>query len=238
MADWAPKRFWSAVEVTEPAEAPGRFTVRLDGRPVKTPAKAALLLPTRAMAEAVAREWEAQEGPIRPETMPATRAANSAIDKLSLQAPEVRAMLAEYGGSDLLCYRVEAPAALAARQARAWDPQLDWAEAELGARLSVTVGLMPVAQDHEAVARLAAPMAALSDFELAAFHDLVAISGSLVLALAVIRGRLSAPEAFALSRLDENWQSEQWGRDDEAEAAEALRREAFLQADRFFALCR
>lgn len=234
MSGWTAKRFWQAAQ----AEAcDGGFTVRLDGRGVKTPAKAPLVVPTLAMAQAIAAEWEAQQGAVRPETMPVTRAANSALDKVVPQRGEVVALLAAYGGSDLLCYRAAGPEVLAERQAAGWDPLLDWAAESFGARLAVTRGVMPVAQDPAGLARLEAEVAGLSVFRLAGFHDLVAISGSLVLALAVIRGRLGAEEAWHLSRIDEAWQVEQWGEDEEAAAAEVVRRVAFDAASRFYALC-
>jgi chaperone required for assembly of F1-ATPase len=153
MSAWKAKRFWTKAEA-EPCE--GGFTVRLDGRPVKTPAKAALVVPTQAMAQAIAAEWDAQSGEVKPATMPVTRAANSAIDKITAQRDEVVEIIAAYGQSDLLCYRAVAPAALIARQAAGWDPVLDWAEAALGARLVVTAGVVHVAQPSDALARLTA----------------------------------------------------------------------------------
>lgn len=232
---WAPKRFWTEARAV-PA-AGGGFTVHLDGRPVRTPAKAPLILPTEALARHVAAEWDAQEGEVRPETMPATRMANSAIDKVAPQHAAVVDEVARYGGSDLLCYRAEAPAELAERQ-RAWDPVLAWAAEELGAPLLVTAGVIPVAQPAGALARLRGHVAALPPAELAAMHDLVAISGSLVLGLAVGRRRMTGTEAFALSRIDEAYQAEKWGRDEEAAALEDKRLAAFLDAEAFFLLCR
>lgn len=234
MTGWTAKRFWQAAtaEVCD-----GGYTVRLDGRAVKTPAKAPLVVPTRALAQEIAAEWQAQQGTVKPDTMPFTRMANSAIDKVVPQFAEVAAMLAEYGGSDLLCYRATGPAPLADRQAQGWDPLLDWAADVLGARLRATAGVMHIPQEAVALARLADEVRALSNFRLAAFHDLVAISGSLVLALAVARGRLPAGQAWDLSRIDETWQIEQWGEDEEAAAAEGVRKAAFLHAARFFGLC-
>lgn len=234
MSGWTAKRFWKAARV-EPCE--GGFTVTLDGRAVKTPAKALLVVPTRAMAEAVAAEWDAQQGKVDPGTMPMTRAANSAIDKVTVQFDEVVGLLADYGGSDLLCYRATGPAELVARQAAGWDPLLDWSATVLHAPLRVTEGVVPVAQDPRSLARLKARVAALGVFELTAFHDLVSISGSLVLALAVIDGRLAVEEAWTLSRIDEAWQTELWGHDEEADRAEAVRHAAFLHADRFYRMC-
>jgi chaperone required for assembly of F1-ATPase len=231
---WKAKRFRTAAEAVA---CDGGFTVRLDGRPVKTPAKAALVVPTQAMAEAIAVEWDAQTGEVKPATMPVTRAANSAIDKIIPQRDEVVEIIAAYGQSDLLCYRAMGPAALVARQAAGWDPVLDWAAQVLGARLAVTAGVMHVAQPPEALDRLTARVAGMTEFQLAGLHDLVAISGSLVLALAVTERRLSEDEAWALSRVDETWQIEQWGADEEAAELEAARRVAFGEASRFYALC-
>ncbi|MDN5787280.1 ATP12 family chaperone protein [Pseudorhodobacter sp.] len=234
MSVWAPKRFWKRAEVSETAQG---FTVTLDGRAIKTPAKAAFWVPTRTLAAEVAAEWQAQGEKVAPETMPFTRTANSALDKVTPQFAAVAGMLAEYGGSDLLCYRAVAPQELVARQAQLWDPVLAWAVAELGARLVVTGGVMPVAQPLTSLDALAQPIKAQTAFHLSAFHDLVAISGSLVLAHAIARKHLSAETGFALSRLDETWQTEQWGADDEAVESDTVKRVALLHAARFFDLC-
>lgn len=233
MSEWKAKRFWKEATF-EPVE--GGWQVLLDGRPVRTPAKAALVLPSERLAQAIAAEWQAQGEKIDPRAMPATRTANSAIDKVAVQHEEVAAMLAAYGGSDMLCYRAEGPAELVARQSADWDPLLDWAETRFGARLAVTAGVMPVAQDAAALERLAAPLREMDPFALAAFHDLVALSGSLVLAHAVTEARLDAAEAWRLSRLDEEWQIEQWGEDEEAEALAQVKRTAFHDAARFWSL--
>ncbi|WP_210529069.1 ATP12 family chaperone protein [Rubellimicrobium arenae] len=232
MSGWAPKRFWTEVAVVPEGES---FAVTLDGRPVRTPAKARLLVPTRAFAEEVAREWAAQEGAVDPASMPATRLANAAIDKVAAQRAEVVDMLAAYGASDLLCYRAERPEALVEKQRTGWDPLLAWSAEALGADLCTGSGVMPVAQAEGDLARLREHVDDMDDFALAAFHDLVALSGSLVLALAVVQGRLSADEAWRLSRLDEDYQIEEWGEDEEAAEAAARRRAAFLDAARFHA---
>lgn len=232
MSAWKAKRFWKSVSV---APTEGGFSVLLDTRPARTPGKLPLILPTKALAQAVAAEWEAQHGEVRPETMPFTRSANSALEKVAPQRAEVVAMLAAYGGSDLLCYRATHPEALIARQAQGWDPILAWAAAELQAPLKATPGVMHLAQDPQVLARLHGLVADMSDFHIAAFHDLVAISGSLILAFAVVRGRLSAAEAWSLSRIDETWQAEQWGVDEEAELLTESKRAAFSQALSFWA---
>jgi chaperone required for assembly of F1-ATPase len=235
MSGWSAQRFWTDTRVEA---VDGGFTVRLDGRAVKTPAKTLLVVPTRAMAERIAAEWDAQQGKVDPRTMPWTRSANAAIDKVATQFAEVATLLAAYGDTDLLCYRADGPAELAARQTDGWDPLLAWSATALDAPLTATVGVMPVGQPAESLARLTARITQMTAFQLTGFHDLVAISGSLVLALAVADRRLSAPEAWHLSRLDEHWQAEVWGRDEEAGALEAARHEGFLHAERFYRFSR
>lgn len=234
MSGWKPKRFWKAA-TAEACE--GGFTVRLDGRAVKTPAKAPFVLPTLAMAQAAAAEWDAQVAEVRPATMPVTRAANSAIDKVGPQFDEVAELLAAYGASDLLCYRATGPAGLIARQAAAWDPLIDWAATALQAPVLTTAGIVHIAQPPESLARMRVRLFAATPFELAALHDLISITGSLILGLAVADGRLSADEAFSISRIDEHWQAELWGRDDEAAALDALKHAGLTEAARFWALC-
>lgn len=235
MAEWAAKRFWSEATV-RPSEA--GYAVHLDSRPIRTPAGRPLLLPTAAMAAAVAEEWQAQQEVVEPGTMPMTRAANSALDKVAVQREAVIDMLAKYGGTDLLCYRAERPAELVAREAAAWDPLLAWAEATFGARLAVTSGVMPTDQSQDALSRLALPMDGMNDLELTGFHDLVTLSGSLVIALAVHDGRLAADGGWCASRIDEDWQSEIWGIDAEAAEEAEIKRRAFLDAYRVIDLAR
>ncbi len=233
MSDWKPKRFWKTA-LAGPCE--GGFTVLLDERPVRTPTKAPLTMPTIAMAEAVAREWDAQKELVDPRTMPVTRGANAAIDKVRTQRAEVVSLLSEYGDSDLLCYRAAGPEGLIQRQAEGWDPMLDWAAETLNARLFVGEGVMHVTQKPDALQRLEAQVAAFDDFALAAVHDLISISGSLILALAITKDAISVEKAWLLSRIDEHWQIEQWGEDEEATLAEAVKRDAFFDAARFYRL--
>jgi chaperone required for assembly of F1-ATPase len=234
MSVWAPKRFWKQAEAVA-AEA--AFTVTLDGKPLRTPAKAAFWVPTLALAGVVAAEWDAQAGKVRPETMPFTRMANSALDKVAPQFDAVAAMLAGYGASDLLCYRSAAPRELVARQAQVWDPLLAWAMAEFQAPLTVTTGIMPIDQPQGSLARLGGAAQGFTPFQLAAFHDLVVITGSLVIALAITRGHLTPEAGFDASRVDETWQAGLWGVDDEAAEFEAMKRADLLHAARFFELC-
>lgn len=233
MSEWKQKRFWKEVSVEE--EGAG-FAIALDGRRVKTPAKAALVVPSRAMAEAIAAEWDAQEEGVDPLSMPFTRSANAAIDKVTHQFAEVADMLAEYGDSDLLCYRADEPAELVARQAETWDPILDWAADALGAQLKPRSGLMHEAQDPRVLARLRAKVHDFSAFQLAAFHDLVGLSGSLILGFAATQNLRPVEELWEISRLDERWQEEKWGIDDEARETEEVKKASFTHAYSFFGM--
>lgn len=233
MSEWKAKRFWKEATVEE---ADGGFAVSLDGRAVKTPAKSALVVPTQAFANAVAAEWDAQEEMIDPLSMPFTRSANAAIDKVAQQKAEVADMLAAYGDSDLLCYRADYPDVLVSRQAEQWDPLLDWAAEALSARLETRMGVIHEAQSPEALNALSQRVHGLSAFELAGFHDLVSLSGSLILGLAATRDARTTEALWEISRLDEIWQAEEWGKDDEAEAAADVKKAAFLHAKQVFDL--
>ena len=227
------KRFWTSASVRPEA---GGFRVALDARPLKTPAGAALVVPTEALAAVVAAEWDALDGEIRPERLPLTRAANSAIDRILPNPGPVADAIADYGRNDLLCYRAATPQALADRQAAGWDPWLAWAARELRAPLVAVAGITPQPQPETSLAALGAAVAAHGPFALAGLHGLVALSGSLVLGLAVSRGALAPEAAWDLGRLDEDWQAEQWGLDAEAEATAAAARADFLDSARLLAL--
>ncbi len=235
MSEWARKRVWKETDVTE---GQGGFEVTLDGRPIRTPSKSALLLPTRSLAERIAAEWDAQEESIDPTTMPATRMANSTIDKVVPQRDAIEAHLAGYGETDLLCYRADGPEGLLARQAEVWDPILDWAADVHGARLAVTQGVIPVPQTPETILSLAKPMSGFTAFELTGFHDLVTLSGSLVLGHAAASAYDTPESLWEASRVDEVWQIEQWGHDEEAERANVLKKQAFLDAQAFLTASR
>lgn len=233
MSEWAPKRFWKSASAQAAEQGYGVF---LDGRPVRTPAKAVLNVPSLAIAERIAREFDSQGERIDPRTMPFTRTANAAIDKVSIQHADVADMLAAYGDSDLLCYRADAPDGLVARQAAEWDPLLEWAAQTLGARLEARVGVMHVPQDTEALANLRRRVHELTEFEMAAFHDLVAISGSLIIGFAARAGARNIHDLWAISRVDEIWQQEQWGEDEEAKELAEHKNAAFLHANEFLRL--
>ena len=233
MSEWKAKRFWKEVHVE--AQEDG-FSILLDTRAVKTPAKQSLTVPSRAFADAIAAEWQAREEVIDPLSMPFTRSANAALDKVAVQQAEVADMLAAYGDSDLLCYRAEHPKRLADRQSENWDPVLEWAAKTYGARLHARAGVMHVPQEADALERLSREVHGLNIFQLAGFHDLVSLSGSLILGLAATRDAWPIEELWQLSRLDEIWQSEEWGKDEEAEAMAEIKRTAFIHAKQVFDL--
>lgn len=233
MSAWAAKRFWKQAQAV-PCD--GGFTVTLDAKPLRTPAKRPLVLPNEAMAAAIAVEWDAQQGPVRPETMPMTRFANSAQEKVAPQMRQVADYLLRYAETDLLCYRATGPEALTRRQAQGWDPVLDWAAKTHAAPLVVVQGVMPVPQPQESLTRLRRAMDGFTAFQLTGFHDLVGLGGSFVLALALVSGRMSAEAAFDLTRIDEIWQAELWGQDETAALQAANKRRDFLSAFAFWQL--
>jgi chaperone required for assembly of F1-ATPase len=192
--------------------------VLLDGKSLRTPAKREFLLPTKALADAIAAEWEAQAERIDPAAMPLTRLANSALDGVSGREAEVRADIAKYAGTDLVCYRAEGPHELVQRQARAWDTILAWAREALGAHLDIVVGVMPRPQADQATGSLARALERHDAFHLAALHVMTTLTGSALLALGHTHGRLSAEAAWAAAHVDEDWQISQWGEDAEAKS--------------------
>jgi len=228
------KRFWTDVTV---AQGEGGWRVLLDGRTPKTPAHAPMILPTEAAARLVADEWAAQGEFIAPGTMPATRLAATAIDRIPLTHAETAEEVARYLGSDLLCYAADGPMSLVARQKAAWSPWLDWAEAQ-GIRLTRTQGIAHVAQPEESLARGRALAVALDAFTLGGLALATGALGSAVLALALQQGALDGETAFDLSRLDEIFQEEQWGVDAEAAERTADRRAELVLLERWFAALR
>lgn len=221
------KVFWA--EVTTSA-VEGGHEIRLDGRPVRTPGRSPMILPKAEFADFVANEWRAQAGSVNPLSMPGTRLANSAIEKVKPDPEAVVEHLTEYAASDLLCYRADGPRALIERQNAAWGPLLDWASEEFGARLATTTGVMPIEQPTETLVRLRSQLDPLDHFQLAGIYELITLSGSFVIGLAALKRFRSSEALWEISRLDESWQIEQWGVD-EGDAAVTLRKqEAFLTA--------
>jgi len=227
------KRFYKQVSV-EPVE--GGHAIRLDGRAVKTPERADLVLPTSALAHAIAAEWDAQIEEIDPRRMPLTGLANAAIDRVSPDTAAFARGLAVYAETDLLCYRADSPAELVARQAEQWDGLLDWARERYDVHFETVAGIVHRPQAEQTLLRLGQAVAAHDAFHLAALHPLVTIAGSLVIALAVAEGRIDVEKAFVTAHLDELWQVEQWGEDELATRAREHHRADFKAAARFLAL--
>jgi chaperone required for assembly of F1-ATPase len=219
------KRFYERAEVVGNDSG---YAVTLDGKPVRTPSRNTLAAPSRAVADIMAAEWNAQREFIDPLSMPVTRLANSVIDAIATDAQiaAVRDDIAKYFGSDLLFYRASHPEALIAREAAAWDPVLFWVAEDLNAHFIMAEGVMHVAQPEQAIA---AARAALPEdaWRLAAAHIVTTITGSALLALALLRGRLAPPEAWAAAFVDEDWNAEQWGLDEEAAQRRAARKVDF-----------
>ena len=207
--------------------------IALDGRPMLSPARHELVVPSATLAEAIAAEWEAQKDEIRPATMPLTRLAATAIDRTSAQRDQVVTETANYAGTDLVCYRADHPPALVARQQAEWQPLIDWAMLRYDAGLAVTNGVLPQPQSPAALKAFAAAVAAQDDFRLTALHAMTAACGSLVIALALLEGRLDTAAAFAVSQLDETFQIEAWGEDAEAAARRHALAEDIAAAARF-----
>lgn len=226
------KRFYTAAAVT----GDGPWGVALDARPLRTPARAALAVPTLALAEAIAAEWNAQGEAILPRTMPLTGLANAAIDRV---APDVAGFadgLSVFAENELLAYRAEAPLPLVARQATEWDPWLDWARARYDIDFVLVAGIIHRPQPPAMLARLTAAYRAFDAYQLAALNPIVTISGSAVLGLAVAAGAMDAEAAWAVGHLDELWQAEQWGKDPLAEAGHRERQGDLAAATAFVRL--
>ncbi len=226
-----PRRFWTNVEVVPHVRG---FAVALDGRVPRSPAGAELVLPTEALAHLSAEEWAAVGELVEPATMPATRLAFTAIDRIPAVRAETADEIAAYAGSDALCYLAEGPSGLVERQAREWGPWRDWAARELGVTLVPAEGIVHRAQDAAALARVRELALALDDFGLAALALATPLLGSAVLALALQRGVLEAEAAFDLSRLEEDHQERQWGVDAEAAERTAARRAEAVLLGRWF----
>ncbi|MBC8013565.1 MAG: ATPase [Methyloceanibacter sp.] len=228
-----PRRFYKGVTVED---EPGGASLLLDGKGVRTPGKAPLVLPTRPLAEAVADEWRAQGERIDPTTMPLTKLANSAIDGVSGREQAVIEDITAHAGSDLLCYRAQAPRGLVEAQEKHWDPVLAGARDALGAPLVVAEGISHVAQPGASLDRLKAMLAGRDAFSLAALHVMTSLTGSALLALAVALGRMTPEEAWAAANVDEDWQIGKWGEDEEAAARRKNRWRDFEAAARMLSL--
>lgn len=227
------KRFYKQVSV---AAAEGGFQIHLDGRPVRTPAKHLLTIPSIALAEAIAAEWDAQAENIEPANMPLTRHANTVLDRVAAHRDAVVTEIARFGESDVICYRADWPTDLAAAQSAAWDPFVAWARTRYDVSLACTQGIIHTPQSADAITRLHHAVDAMSDWQLAPLHTITTITGSLVIALAVAEGQASKEEAWQAGQLDELFQIEKWGDDPLAAKARAARQTDLEAAARFLEL--
>jgi chaperone required for assembly of F1-ATPase len=227
------KRFYKRVTVEA---RDGGSVILLDGRTIKTPRKRKLSLPSAALARAVAAEWAAQGPRIDPDTMPLTRIANTAIDAVADHMTAVADDIVAFAGNDLLCYRAAEPDGLAERQRASWDPVLAWARGELGAGFVEAEGVMPIEQPAEALTSIWNALDGLDPFRLTSLHIMTTLTGSALLALAHVRGRLTLEEAWAGAHVDEDWQIEHWGEDGEAAARRRHRLGQFEAASRLLTL--
>jgi len=227
------KRLWKSAQATETDDG---FRIELDGRQVRTPARAELLVPGQALAEAIAAEWNSVAEKVDPRAMPLTGLANAAIDRVAPAKAAFAAGLARYGENDLACYRAEGPRPLVERQSESWDALLGWARRRYDVDFAVTCGVLHVPQPAGTIDRLSHAVHSLDPFRLAGLSPLVTIGGSLVAALAVLERAVPPEEAWSAVTIDDAWQREQWGADSEAEAALENRRKDFLAAASFLDL--
>jgi chaperone required for assembly of F1-ATPase len=227
------KRFWKQAAAVPDERG---WSVEIDGKPLRTPARKPLVVPAEKLARAIADEWSAAGQTVDPGAMPLTGLANAAIDRVATDPNAFAASLARYGESDLACYRADNPRELAGRQAKSWDELLAWARRRFDIDFCTTSGILHVQQPEPTIRRLAQAVASFDPFRLAALSPLVTISGSLVAALAVTERQLSPEQAWHAVTIDEQWQREQWGPDADAEAALEARWRDFFAAARFLEL--
>ena len=207
------RRFYKTVSA---AAGDSGWQVRLDGRPVRTPGRAVLAVPSQTLAEGMVAEWDAQSETIRPDSMPLTQLASTAIDRVTPHRDQVIDAIAGFAATDLLCHRAAAPQALVLRQHAQWPPLLDWAASRLDAPLTATEGVMAVQQPAGSLAAIRAAVAGYDDFRVAALHVIASVTGSVVVALALLQGEIDAAAAWAVGQLDEDWQIERWGEEETA----------------------
>ncbi len=213
-----PKKFYALATVTD------ELGIALDGRVVKTPMKAKLVLPSQALADAVAAEWNAQVDVINPAAMPLTKLANTAIDRAGGERTFVAGQVVEFSGSDMVCYRADEPEALAILQAAAWDPILNWAESEMGIKFKVVTGVIHQAQDAATIAAVESHVASLDEFRLTVAHNLTTLTGSALLGLMLVAGKITPDAGWQAAHVDEDFQIAVWGTDEEAAQRRVWRR--------------
>ena len=228
------KRFYETVGVEK---VKAGYQLTLDGRPIRSPGRRDLVLPSRALADAVGAEWEAQLETVDPTVMPTMSLVATAIDRVAPQREHVISTIAGFAKSDLLCYRAEEPADLTARQLVHWQPLLDWCAETFNTPLSITGGLMPLTQPKESIVGLRSIVATFDDLPLAALHEITTLLGSLVIALAIVKGRITVGQGVDAAQLDETYQIERWGEDAEAVSRRSKVRQDVLVAAEFLRLC-
>jgi len=233
MVEWAKKRFWETVS-TVCVDGASLYKVYLDKRLLNTPNKKPLILPTKEMANHVVFEWESQGDKVDPLTMPYTRSANSSIDKVAPQTDEIRKLVTDYGDSDLICYRADKPKELVRRQEKIWSNLVLWSASDLNAPLNIFEGVVYAPQPSQSILEFEKQVSNLNTFQLCALYDLVTISGSLVLSLAVIKNFLNLDNAWSACQVDEDWQQENWGVDEVESVRTLNRKTAFFHAASFY----
>jgi chaperone required for assembly of F1-ATPase len=227
-----PKRFYKSVNITDKLE------IALDDRIVKTPLKVPLVLPSRALADAVAAEWDAQTEFIHPGAMPLTKLANTAIDRATAERASITAEIIEFAGSDMVCYRSDKPQSLVASQSKHWDPVIAWAHSVLNAKFETVDSITHITQSPDALGSICDHVASLDGFTFTAIHNLTTLSGSALTALMLAAGAMSSDEAWAATNVDEDWQVATWGKDDEAEVRRAGRLREFSACVNFINLAK
>ncbi len=227
MSEWRKVRHWSRADVAATADG---YAVMLDEQPARTPAGNQLLFPCRQLAEIVSGEWALLEDEVNPAAMPYTLLANTALDRIGPARHEVVTAISNYASSDLLCFRATEPAGLVVRQSNAWDPVIEWAASRFGARLKVGTGVMPLGQEAEVCGLLEAEIERQDRFILAGLSEMVGLTGSILLGLAVLHGRIAPQTGWNHSMIDEDWQAGKWGVDEEAASVRQRRKQSFLSA--------
>lgn len=227
------KRFYKTVALEEQTRGYG---LALDGRPVRTPLKQRLMMPTMALAEAVAQEWDGQEEHIDPASMLLTKLCNTALDRVGEERGRIEDEIVGYANADLLCYRAQGPVELVARQCKLWDPVLDWAADALGAKFQITEGIVHIEQDEACLSAFRRFVEEQSHHAVAGYHNAMTMTGSAVLAAATLRGHLTPEAAWSLAHVDEDWQIERWGEDEEEAERRERRRLEFFGVVEYLAL--
>ena len=229
----AAKRFWKETQVTKTDEG---WVITLDGRAVKTPAGKSVILSSQKLADAVGAEWKAQKDQIVPATMPHFRYVVTAVDRVTPQRADVISQLVGFSGNDLLCYRDPDQMALASEQNMRWNPLLEWAENEHGLKLQIGASIMPIKQADDIVQIAEQLLLGKDDFRLAGVYNLISLSGSFIIGIAIEQGRITAEEGYHLAFLDELWQVQKWGSDAEAEDRRQTIKKDMMDAIRYLSL--